>query len=280
MIFAVRTVDGAEVVGSESCSSASNRQTPAPSVSSVIKSEPSNDIDVEETTEAASPSPQPPPLQLPSPPSLPQITSPVTPNINQQTATKKASSSKEKAKNVTPARVTRKASRDVALKTTSTPSTPSPAAAVAAASAAKALNQSTPNQAKPKSAAKRQGRKSSAREPTNSFQCKHCEYTTAWKCNFSRHLLIHKDSDIDLEKFQCETCAHLHDTHSNLPSKRRLNADEIENLPFACNLCNLRFQANDLLDIHHMTVHRHQCSKCKKKFANQQQAEVHATRCK
>lgn len=307
MASAVKTVDGCEAAGSESGSSVGNRQTPATSVGRRIKSEPSLDIDVEETiTDAASPSP-PPSLSL-SQVQLSQNTSPPTPRTTRQSAkpsTTAADSasppSKDQAKEITPARVTRKSSRDRPLKTNSTPLSKDQAKEITPAKVTRkssrdlsnstpsnpapgkvngsvAVNQSTPNSAETSKSAskKQQRRKSIAQESSHSFQCRQCGYTTAWKCNFSRHLLIHNDANIDLERFQCEKCAHLSDLHSSLPS----NANKIENPPFVCKLCWKKFPAKDLLDIHYMAVHRNKCPKCKKKFANQQQSEAHEKRCK
>lgn len=298
-------MDEPEAAGSESGSSALNRQTPAPSVGSIIKTEPSFETDVQEvTTDTASQTESPPPPPItptlsPAPSQLPQATLSHKPKTDRRsaessTAVDNDTSSNAQANELTPVRVTRQSSRERTLRTSSTPTTPTtPLSAkmvtITASKDSVALNQnrSTPNSAKrPKSSVKRQRRKSIAQEPptpARSFQCKHCAYTTTWKCNFVRHLLIHNDSSIDLEHFQCEECAHLtKPSDTNLPpsKQQRAKATETENAPFSCNSCAKKFTAKDLLDMHYTTVHRHQCSKCKKKFANGLQADAHSKRCK
>lgn len=290
----MRTTNEPEVADSESSSSATNRQTPATSVGSGVKEEPSFEIDTEGTsTDAVSSSkPQPPPSssELPSKTRL-IIRLPHVPKTPGQQASGPSSaednelSSNSHANDLTPVRVTRQSSRERTLKTSSTPSNPIPSNVVTIATSNGSIavnqNQNTPNSSKtPKSSVKKPRRKSTAQEPAQSYRCKQCAYATAWKCNFVRHLLIHNDESIDLEHLQCEKCAHLTKPSPNVvPSRCNSTANEVEDLAFACNLCSKKFTAKDLLDMHHTTVHRNQCPKCKKKFANGQQASAHSKRC-
>lgn len=272
-------MDGPEITGSESSSSsAANREIPATNDGRVVKREPSYELDDEETSDAAMP-----PV-LPS--QSPQTTLPSTPmNVRQRgrksSTTGNASSSNGQASDhPTPLRVTRKSSRESTLKTiNSTPTNPMPAKMVTmtVSSGSVAVNQ---NRSTPHSAVK-QRRQSTSQEPAvQSFQCKQCSYTTAWKCSYVRHLLIHNDSSIDLERLQCEKCAHLTKPSSGAQPSTcdSESSNNVENPAFACNLCLKKFAAKDLLDMHYSTIHRHQCAKCKKKFANAQQADAHKKR--
>lgn len=243
----MKPVERPETDASESTSSTATH--PIASVGTVIKMEKSLEI-VEQLLETdhnqsdgAAP-PQPPPVEVPHPqqPTPKTITiADVVPTFNCQT------------KDSTPTRVTR--SRE---KTNSTP-----------------LTKTT--SAEP-SSIKKPRRKSMSRESQQSFRCKHCGYSTAWKCNFARHLLIHNDGSVDLEHLQCEHCVMPTKSQAKLLlSNCHLNVNE--HLAFECQLCTKTFATKDLLDTHHMTVHRHQCPKCKKKFANEQQTDAHEKRC-
>lgn len=198
---------------------------------------------------------EPPSKNASAPPSSIEAKQVVSSQPSQSAA---ASSSKS-----TPTRVTRQSIRGITEKTNTTPLTKPTSDETVVATV----------KPSPKLGQKQRHKSIAAREPYQSFQCKYCDYSTAWKCNFTRHMLIHNDRSMDLDHLQCEHC--------KLPTKSQANRclDTNDHLAFECRLCNRTFGAKDQLDMHHMTTHRHQCSKCKKKFPNEQQTDAHEIRC-
>lgn len=278
MIFVVEQIERLETDASESVSSVGIYQAPT-ATTSVIKREPEMDINL--TSDGC----ESPSEIGPSTLSLPRQSSQIEPTTatrlaetNRQNAV--LSSSQECRSDYLPARrLTRSASRGLAIKSNSTPSKPTSVKLVPTTTsdnttaANEAIQARTSEQIVKKLRRKSIATRTAERE---SFKCKHCDYTTAWKCSFVRHLLIHNDPTVDLTHLQCGKCAHLK------PKRRSsiLKENTTSNLDFECDLCTRKFAAEDLLEMHHVTVHRHQCPKCKKKFVNEQQIGEHEKRCK
>lgn len=194
LIFAtVKPVETATVASSSSTSSEAIRQTSEVSVGTAIKNEPQPNESDEEVMVVENFAPQKNGMSLSSSaPSSALPKSAVQPTVLVTTVTASSPSLSP-----LPNRVTRTSSRRFTPPSSSTPSTDNKTIKV--------------NQNKKKSMVNTPpkrviGKKVAHKADGLQYKCKQCEYSTAWMCQFARHLLIHNDSTIDLNQLQCEQC--------------------------------------------------------------------------
>lgn len=222
--FAVKPVDSPQSTGSESNSSTSIHRTSETIVGNVIKSEPPPVTDEEVATASDALPPQKNRASLSLSSQLPKAASPTTQKtIRPKIAPSTASSSGCQAKDSPFVRVTRKSSRELALKIDSAPSN-----SIAANPVTKTIaNDKTDAMAQSQNTPKPNGRE---RNSNDSFKCKQCDYSTEWKCTFVRHLRVHNDSTIELDRLKCEHCTPVQQkTYTRLKRRRVVKANENTN---------------------------------------------------
>eukprot|EP01084_Bolivina_argentea_P227127 383626_1 len=86
----------------------------------------------------------------------------------------------------------------------------------------------------------------------NVFKCTHCNFSTKWKQNLSRHAKIHSDE----KDFQCAICGKEFKQKSNLKVHSRTHSGE---KPFACKICKKQFTTSSNLKTHKRRKHLQNC---------------------
>lgn len=109
--------------------------------------------------------------------------------------------------------------------------------------------------------------------------CKHCDYTTKWNANLSRHVKLHHTENVEKE-FKCNLCDYSCHTNSNLERHLKIHTTEIDKW-YACTLCeDYKTQNEDNLDIHVRITHevgltKHKCDICNKSFKTATRVKEH-----